>query len=115
MKRIIVVLLCSISLCCAQLMPANMVVSQPVDTTLLVDSAQTQSVQASENYDLPIPAYDAQKDTVDYGRGNTGVRSLNGSHFPYARILIATGTVVGLFVLALIFNSNAVPPIQFGH
>lgn len=107
MKKIIIALLCSISLCCAQLMPANMLVS--VDTTQLVD------VQTSENYDLPIPAYDVQKDTVDYGRGNTGARPLSDNHFPYSRILIATGAVVGLFVLALIFNSSAVPPIQFGH
>jgi len=112
-KKIIIALLCSISLCCAQLMPANMLVS--VDTTQLVDSAQTQDVQTSENYDLPIPAYDVQKDTVDYGRGNTGARPLSDNHFPYSRILIATGAVVGLFVLALIFNSSAVPPIQFGH
>lgn len=121
MKKIIIALLCSISLCCAQLMPASSAgVKSSAQTSGISktmnakDSLKAVKVKAPVDYSMAVPAEGKQAESRSHAMSSDAMGPNKRDLFSIKNSLIATGTVFGMAALAVMTGTTYIPPLNIG-
>ncbi len=109
-KKILIAVLWTAGLCCAQLMPADTLVKNMT----VEDSLKAIKINAPVDYDAAVSTEDSPKGTRSHAMSPEAMGPNKRDLFSVKNSLIATGTVLGMVALSAMMGTTYIPPLNLG-